>query len=115
MARFGRHICVSAIVAVALATGATAAAASTFYVSTGGSDAHACNEPAAPCRTIAAAIAKSEEAPGAATIEVGPGIYEEALSLSTVGAVGMTINGAGDGLGGTEIEGASGASHPTVA
>ena len=104
--------CVLTLAVTALS--AAAASASTFYVATGGNDANACTAAVAPCKTIAAAVAKSGLVVGSATIEVGPGIYTEPLLLENSADDGITINGAGSGAGGTEISGFAKAASPTV-
>ncbi|HEX2097316.1 MAG TPA: right-handed parallel beta-helix repeat-containing protein [Solirubrobacterales bacterium] len=81
--------------AVALAGGAGAASASaaTLYVSPppDGSDANDCMTPATACATIQHAV--EEAAPGN-TIEVGPGAYEEIVSVTK----SLTLNGAQAGI-----------------
>ena len=95
------------------AMGASAASASTFYVSTTGNNANPCTSAGAPCETIKAAVEKSEAVLGAATIEVAAGVYPAILKLSNPADNGITINGAGSGGGGTMIEGAA-VKEPTV-
>jgi hypothetical protein len=105
----------SVLALATLASGASAASAATFYVSqSSGNDANPCTALAAPCKTIGAAVEKSEAASGAATIEVTAGVYQEALSLSKPADDGIAIVGAGSGPGGTEIEGPVSAGGGTV-
>jgi hypothetical protein len=88
------------------AVDASAASASTFFVNgSTGNNANPCTSAGAPCKTIGAAITKSELAPDAATIEVAAGVYTEELLLVSQGDTGLTINGAGSGPSGTVIEG----------
>jgi hypothetical protein len=97
-----------------MATGASGASASVFYVNGGtGKDTNACTSAGAPCETIGAAVVKSEAVLGAATIEVAAGVYPAILKLSNPADNGITINGAGSGGGGTVIEG-SAVKEPTV-
>jgi hypothetical protein len=100
-----------------LATSATAAAATgTFYVNgKTGNDKDPCTAPGAPCKTIQAAVEKAEAAPEdeTATIEAAAGVYTELVTLGAA-AAGVTINGAGSGLGGTEIEGPEPTGNDTV-
>ncbi len=103
------------LVAFGALAGAAPAAATTFYVSTGGSDAsNDCTNAAAPCLTIAHAVTSSESTPGAATIDVAPGTYTGAISLTNVSDVGMTIVGTGSGFGSTVIQGVAGAGSATI-
>jgi hypothetical protein len=94
--------------------GVSAAQAATFYVSLSGNDANPCTEPVAPCKTIAQAITDSELAPGAATIQVAAGVYEETIRLAVPADDGITIEGAGSGAGGTELAPASVATEATA-
>ncbi len=102
--------------AAAMAIGASAASASTFYVNgTTGSDANPCTSTSAPCKTIDAAIADSELVPGTATIHVAAGTYQERVEATGPADDGIAIEGAGSGAGGTEIEGpAKSEEKPTV-
>ena len=114
-----RAICVSAMgVAAAIGVaGAAQAASATFYVNVaGGNDLNACTVASAPCKTITAAIAKAEAEPEAetVTIQVAAGVYKELVALKKAAASGITINGVGSGVGGTEIEGPEKVSEPTV-
>jgi hypothetical protein len=62
------------VVLAALAAAAPASAA-TFYVSTTGSDAsNNCQTQAAPCLTVAHAVASSETTPGLGTIDLAPSV-----------------------------------------
>jgi hypothetical protein len=107
-----------AIGVAALCSSAVAQAASgTFYVNGAtGNDANPCTAPAAACKTIQAAIAKAEATAEdeTARIEVAAGVYTELVNLKAPAATGITINGAGSGVGGTEIEGPEKVSQPTV-
>jgi hypothetical protein len=106
----------SLLAALVLAPAASAAS-TTFYVNgKTGKDTNPCSEPAAPCKTIKAAIEKAEEdtTGEADAIEVASGVYEERVSLRNPAANGITINGAGSGPGGTEIEGPEKATAATV-
>jgi len=112
---------VSCLTAIGLAAGLLAAtgafANTTFYVNgTSGNDKNACTSAGTACKTIPAAVAKVEEdTEGEAdTIEVAAGVYQEVVELHNPSASGITINGAGSGPGGTEIEGPEKASAATV-
>lgn len=95
-----------------LGASASAAGAQTFYVNfSTGSNAFACTEPGAPCKTINAAVEKSESSIEAARIEVAAGVYEEAVVLGSSSDAGIAINGAGQS---TEIVGPPGGSSPAV-
>ncbi len=109
MARSCKLICTFALAVGLVAASAGAALASTLYVNgKTGKDTNPCTEPAAPCKTINAAVIKSEAIEGAATIEVAAGLYEEDVKLEKPADEGITINGAGDGGGGTEVVGMTG-------
>ena len=115
MTRLLRLICACALAAAISALGASAALATTFYVNgTTGKDTNACTEPEAPCKTITAAVTKSEAVEDTATIEVAAGVYREFFALTHSADSGITIRGAGSGGGGTEIEGLEKTSSPTV-
>jgi len=108
-----RLICLAALTTAGLAalTG-VASAATLFYVNPAGSDANPCTSSTAPCKTIGKAIERSEEeAPGAATVEVAAGVYQELIELSHAADNGITINGVGPS---TEIKGPVAATKPTV-
>jgi hypothetical protein len=107
MSRLRRLIYVAAFTMSIAAVNAGAASASTFFVSTTGNDANPCTSAGAPCKTIGAAVTKSESVLGAATIEVAAGVYPAILKLSNPADNGITINGAGSGGGGTVIEGSA--------
>jgi hypothetical protein len=109
-----RAACVAAVGLAVMVAGASAASATTLYVSTGGNDLNPCTSPAAACKTIGAAVAKSEAAPDAATINVAAGVYPEVVNLSHAADDGIVIVGAGSGPGGTEIEGQALAKKSTV-
>jgi hypothetical protein len=117
MSRLRRLVYVAAFTMAIAAVNAGAASASTFFVSTTGNDASPCTSAGAPCKTIGAAVTKSESVLGAATIEVAAGVYPAILKLSNPADNGITINGAGSGGGGggggTVIEGAA-VKEPTV-
>jgi len=100
--------CALAIGVPALA--ASVASASTFFVSGGGNDLHSCTTLAEACKTIGAAVTKSEAVEGNATIEVAAGVYNEDLLLTKPADSGITINGSGAGT--TEVLGVTG--NPTV-
>lgn len=92
-----------------MATGVSAASASTLFVNgAGGNDTNPCTSAAAPCKTIDAAIGKSQLILGTATIEVAAGTYKETLDLNSSADNGIAINGAGSEGGGTVIEGSAG-------
>jgi hypothetical protein len=113
MAGLRRLICLAALTTAGLAslTG-VASAATLFYVNPAGSDVNPCTSSAAPCKTIGKAIERSEEeAPGAATVEVAAGVYQELINLSHAADNGITINGVGPS---TEIEGPVAATSGTV-
>jgi hypothetical protein len=115
--RRGLNCTVASLLAVALVcTGSARASASTLFVDAGaGSDANACVEVPAPCRTIAAAVKKAEAAADAATIVLAAGVYEETIDLTAPAAGGVRIAGAGSGSGGSEILAPAGSGSPTVA
>jgi hypothetical protein len=109
-----RPLLTSLMVLTAMACGASTADAETFYVDqSSGSDTNACTT-SAPCKTIGAAVKKSEAASGVATIEVAAGVYQETISLSKPADDGIAIVGSGSGAGGTEIEGPVTAGSSTV-
>ena len=115
MGRLRRLSCAVALVTVVAGASASAASASTLYVNgTTGKDTNACTESSAPCKTIDAAVTKSEILPGTATIEVAAGIYEEGVHLETASDDGIAIVGSGSGSGGTEIVGVSKSPNATV-
>jgi len=90
-----------------MAVGASAASASTFFVNGAtGLDTNPCTSAAAPCKTIGAAVTKSELTIGNATIEVAAGTYKESLDLDHPADNGITINGVSSEASGTVIEGA---------
>ncbi len=90
-----------------MAVGASAASASTFFVNGAtGSDTNPCTSTAAPCKTIGAAVTKSQLVLGNATIEVAAGTYKENLDLNNPADSGITINGVSGEASGTVIEGA---------
>jgi len=95
------------------AAGAASASATTFFVTTTGNDANPCTASSAPCKTIASAVSKAALDPGASTIEVAAGKYEETVDL-TVPLEGITVNGAGSAPGGTEIIGSAAAKEDTI-
>ncbi|HTC60274.1 MAG TPA: hypothetical protein VK691_09170 [Solirubrobacteraceae bacterium] len=93
--------------ALTMAVGASAASASTFFVNGAtGLDTNPCTSAAAPCKTIGAAVTKSELTIGNATIEVAAGTYKESLDLDHPADNGITINGVSSEASGTVIEGA---------
>jgi hypothetical protein len=92
-----RSILAALTVTVCLGLGATAAhAASTRFVATAGnggndnSGSNVCTNPASPCLTIQNAVA---HASGGDTVQIGPGIFPEAVSTSTA----LSFVGAGAG------------------
>jgi hypothetical protein len=90
-----------------MAVGASAASASTFFVNGAtGSDTNLCTSATVPCKTIGAAVTKSQLVIGTATIEVAAGTYKENLDLNNPADDGITINGVSDEASGTVIEGA---------
>ena len=90
-----------------MAVGASAASASTFFVNGAtGSDTNPCTSAAAPCKTIGAAVTKSQLVLGNATIEVAAGTYKEDLDLDKPEDSGIAINGVSGEASGTVIEGA---------
>jgi hypothetical protein len=99
------------LVAALSAATAGAASAQTFYVSTAGSDANQCTEPAVPCRTIARAVTESEATAGDASIQIAAGVYEETLNLERIGDEGLTLNGVGPA---TVIQSPGGAGEATM-
>jgi hypothetical protein len=115
--RLDLHACTLAAAATVamMAIGASAASASVFYVNgTTGKDTGTCTSAVEPCKTIGAAIVKSQSTLGAATIEVAAGTYAGTLALSSSADNGITINGAGDGLSGTVIEGITKVKEATI-
>jgi hypothetical protein len=93
--------------------GAGAASASTFFVNgASGSDGNTCTSASEACKTIKAAVAKSELVPDGVVIYVGAGEYAETLALESYGDTNLAIIGAGSGVGGTTIVGADGT--PTI-
>lgn len=101
-----RLLLTGATIAAVSATAASAASASTYFVNgASGNDANPCTSSGAPCKTISAAVTKSELAPDAATIEVAAGVYTEELLLVHQGDADLTINGAGSGPSGTVVQG----------
>jgi hypothetical protein len=89
-----------------MAVGASAASASTFFVNAAtGSDTNLCTSAGAPCKTIGAAVTKSQLIIGNATIEVASGTYKENLDLNNPADTGIAIKGAGNEAGGTVLEG----------
>jgi hypothetical protein len=108
-----RLICVGALAAAALAaTAGGASAATPFYVNQAtGNDANPCTSAGAPCKTIGKAVERSEEAEGAATVEVAAGTYQELVNLSHAADNGITINGVGAA---TQIKGPLAATNATV-
>jgi hypothetical protein len=116
MTRSRRLICSCGLAIAISALSAGTASASTFFVNgSTGKDTNACTEAGAPCKTIGAAVTKSELASDNATIEVAAGVYEELVGLANPADSGIAINGAGSGPGGTEIEGPEKTSNATVA
>lgn len=92
-----------------MATGASAASASTLFVNGAtGNDTNPCTSAAAPCKTIDAAVGKSQLILGTATVEVAAGTYKETLDLNSSADNGIAINGAGSEGSGTVIEGSAG-------
>src|SRR5262245_49079591 len=69
---------------------AAAAAAETLFVAKGGVDAPGCTNSGAPCLTISYAVG---QATGGDTIQIGPGIYTDAVETSKP----LTLIGAGAG------------------
>ena len=89
----------------------TGAFAETRYVAKGGSNASVCTSSAAPCATVIYAIGWAE---GGDTIQVGPGIFQEAVTAN----VPLTFVGAGGGSlianpGGTTIRAPDAGSNVT--
>ncbi len=115
MARSCKLICAFALAVGLVTASAGAALASTLYVNgKTGNDTNPCTEPAAPCKTIDAAVIKSEAIEGTATIEVAAGLYEEDVKLEKPADDGIAIGGAGSGGGGTEIVGVKGSASVKV-
>ena len=116
MTRLRRLIWACVLAAGISTASASAAWASTFYVNGAtGKDTNSCTEPTAACKTIGAAVTKSEVVLGAATIEVAAGVYPGILDLSSAADNGITINGVGNSVSGTVIEGLATAKEPTIA
>ncbi len=107
MPRLGRVVRICVLVSIlTMAMGASAASASTFFVNTTtGIDTNPCTSAAVPCKTIGAAVTKSELVIGNATIEVAAGIYKENLDLTKPADNGIAINGVSGEASGTVIEG----------
>jgi len=115
MRRLWRLICAATLAAAVLAAGASAAFARTFYVNgTSGNNANSCEASSAACKTIPAAVTKSEADPETSRIEVAAGAYEETVLIHKAEDSGLTINGAGGGPGGTQIVGPAKASEATI-
>jgi hypothetical protein len=114
MFRLRGLVCVCGLTLLLTVVSATAASAATFYVSTTGKDTNACTEPASPCKTIAKAVTDSELVPGAATIDIAAGTYEEGIHLDKAADDGLTINGAGSGAGGTTLQPSTAATEATM-
>ncbi len=114
MPRLRRVVRICVLVSIlTMAVGASAASASTFFVNGAtGSDTNPCTSAAAPCKTIGAAVTKSELTIGNATIEVSAGTYKENLDLDNPADNGITINGVSGEASGTVIEGAG--KEPTL-
>ncbi len=108
MPRLRRVVRISVLVsALTMTVGASAASASTFFVNdTTGLDTSSCTNAATPCKTIGAAVTKSQLVLGNATIEVAAGTYKENLDLDKPEDSGITINGVSGEASGTVIEGA---------
>ncbi|HVB05115.1 MAG TPA: putative Ig domain-containing protein, partial [Acidimicrobiales bacterium] len=81
---------VASAAVVGLTAGSAAAAGTTFYVSTGGSDTNPCTE-ASPCASISHAVSL---AAAGDTISVGQGTFDDHVDVAT----NLTIVGAGTGL-----------------
>ncbi len=102
------RICVL-VSAFTMTVGASAASASTLFVNGAtGNDTNPCTSAGAPCKTINAAVEKSQLILGNATIEVAAGTYKETVELNSSADNGITINGAGSEGSGTVIEGSAG-------
>jgi hypothetical protein len=110
-----RVVCAGILAAAVVGGGASAASASVFFVNaSGGNDANPCTASGAPCKTIGAAVTKSESVEDAATINVAAGLYQENLKLGNPGDDGIAIVGAGTGPGGTQVEGVPASKEATV-
>lgn len=112
MLRLRSLICSFLLVALAASATASAASATTFYVSTTGNNTNACTSPSAPCKTIAAAVTKAETSGESPTIEVAAGAYEEEVKLESPADDGLLIKGAGATA--TTIRGPAAATHATI-
>jgi hypothetical protein len=97
------------IAACTSAASASAASATTFYVNErGGTNSNDCTAPSGTppvgaCETIDGAIKRSEEHPGANTIEVSPeggngGVFTEAIVLGSANDRSLTIRGEEPGV-----------------
>ncbi len=109
MTRFWRLIGVCALTGMFVGVAASAASATIFYVDErGGADSNDCTAqsgtpPVGACETIKGAIKRSEEHPGANTIEVSPeggngGVFEEAIVLDSANDKSLTIHGEEPGV-----------------
>jgi hypothetical protein len=107
MPRLRRVVRICVLVStLALTVGASAASASTFFVNGAtGSDTNPCTSAAAPCKTIGAAVTKSQLVLGNAIIEVAAGTYKENIDLNNPADSGITIKGVSGEVSGTVIEG----------
>jgi len=77
------------------------ASPATLYVATGGSDTGGCQSHASPCASITYAVSKAS---GGDTIDIGPGTFTAAVSLSMQGVLTFEGSGALDPSSGTTVE-----------
>lgn len=87
------------------------AKASTYYVSSTGSDSSACTSASAACKTISHAVSLATS-PGD-IVQVGPGTYAETVTLSNSGTSGNVIQLRGQDGSGCPTTVVSDVNHPT--
>src|SRR4051794_36387718 len=92
-----------ALTAVAACLPVPAADAAELYVAPGAAPKADCTNPAAPCPTIAAAVAQGRGLAGADTVHLAAGTYDETVALDDANDAGLTLAGAGAQAGGTAI------------
>lgn len=92
----GQPLLVILLVACGALAAPAGAQAASFFVDQSGSGTE-CTA-AAPCATIALALAASRASPGTGDrIEIGPGVYTEKVAIDNAEDAGLTLHGAGRG------------------